>query len=656
MSGDTLLVPVTALLALAGLDSTNAGGDRPLSTAATLLHADASFDPAALVVQFADSGTLPVSRRATRARMRAQLRERELDARTPVASARAARSVSAIAVDYSAERDGALAIDAASRLFGGAAEASITRQSDHRMRSTLRWTSVPPGSHAIRVQFGALDELAGATGVLFTNAPVQRADTLRALSIAPAVLPGAELELFEDGALVAADSAGADVSRLRFPHRYGTHRMRLVVSDPDGGERESRWVESTPDALLPRGAVRYTLAAGACPRLACSAATARVAYAATDRVTVGVGWAPTLRHATVPVAPALHLTLDARIGQSAALSLERGSADGASADGASVELRVDRAEGRSIVLRSEATGVRRSVSPLLPVAMGAMHRVTSVMGSWMLPRSGIVDLASAVTRSALAFGSAVSLPTPLGVVQGSSLVQRDGVAAVCAGGSIGAVIYGTWLPRALAPLRPMLVRVRAEQYATACERNAARSVTIALPVALSAVELSASWDGARGPRRAHFGVALRRRIGSIMAAHAEVAGGAGAPSARSGVAGSVLVDRLRRSISFGASASGSASVHGVVYADANANGRRDPGEVPVAGALVRSGDVTAVSDERGVFVLQAVPSDQSVRVTVDSLSVEDAGLVPGVPLQVVLTARGMVRVDIPLHRRVGGAP
>jgi len=203
-------------------------------------------------------------------------------------------------------------------------------------------------------------------------------------------------------------------------------------------------------------------------------------------------------------------------------------------------------------------------------------------------------------------------------------------------------------------LRSALIRLREERRVSPC-RATTRSVVVALPTgATSALELSASWERARRPV---LSVALRRRIGGFLTAHAELTGDERSYAARSDVAGTVVLDALRRSVSFAVDPSASgATVEGIVYVDGDANGRRDVGEEVIPGVVVRSGDASAVSDARGIYVLAGLPSDRLARLSVDSVSVEDAGVVPAAPTSVVLTPRAVVHVDIALRRREPGAP
>lgn len=648
--GDTLFVSLAALLALAGRDSAGAAGERSLAAASRLLHADVSFDPAALVVQFADSGTLPVSRRAARSRARSLLHARDVAAQLAAVPAHLARMPSAVAIDYAVQRDGTLTLDATSRAFSGALRASLARDAGSA-HVALSWMRVPPGPGGMRVRVGALDELAGGAGILVTNVPVQREDTLSLASLMLPAAPGTEVELFDDGVLVAADSVGASgTMRLRRVHRHGVHGERLVTHDPSGGEHEVRWIESAPDVLLPRGVLRYAMAAGRCVSRSCATGGASVAYAPSDRVTAGMLLGPSASVAG-RARPVLQTTLDARIGSSSALSLraDRGA-------GVAAELRIDRQEGRALAVRSAPAGAT-AASPLLPAQLAFAHRLTTVVGSWALPRRGALDIGGGFARSAGAIASAASVPTPFGIVQGSASVARDGRAPLCGGWGAGALIRGAWLPRVLTRLRAALFRLRADRRAVACG-GSSRSVVVAVPTsATSALELSASWDGVRRARRPALALVLRRRIGSLMTAHAELTAADGSRSTRSGVAGSVILDGLRRSISLALDPTGaSATIEGVVYADDNVNGRRDAGEAALAGAVVRSDDASGVSDERGVFVLSGLVPDRVARLSVDSLSVEDAGCVPGAPVSVMLSVRGIVRVDVAVQRDHVGAP
>lgn len=649
--GDTLFLPAAALLTLAGLDATAISGDLSLATLSTLFHAAVTFDATALVVQVADSGMLPVSRRAARSRARSRLHERELATHDVAAPARLARLPAAVVIGYAVQRDGAITLDAISRALGGVLNASLTRGA-HAMHPAISWARVPSTVDGMSVRLGALDELAGGTGLLVTNAPLRPEDTVGVTSTAIAGA-GTEVELFEDGILVAADSVATDAVRLRVARRRGLHVKRLVIHDPSGTEREARWIESVPDALLPRGAVRYTVAAGRCARSSCTAGAAgvaSVAYAPAERITVAARLTPGMHSSVTRRHPSLRASLDARLTAASALSVQTDPAGSVVA-----ELRVDRERGRAFVVRSVGAGVP-AASPLLPARLGFAHRLTTATGSWRMPGAGSLDLATGFSRTGAAIASAASVPLPFAIVQGVASVERERGMPPCGGLGGGALVYGGWLARVLGRLRASLVRVRAEHRGARCG-GVSRNVLVVLPTSVtSAIELSATWGGASrsGPA---LSVALRRQIGDIMSAHAEVSGGDGPHTTRSGVAGSVTLDALRRSASFGVDPAGaSALVEGVLYVDDDANGRRDAGERVVAGAVVRSGDATAVSDDRGIFVLPGLVPNQVARLSVDSLSVEDAGYAPTAPVSVMLTARAVVHVDIAVRPRSASTP
>lgn len=650
MHGDTLLLPAARVLSLAGLDSSGASGDQSLESISTLLHADVTFDSSTLVVQLADSGTLPVSRRAARTRMRALLHDRALASRTVAVPARLPSAPSALTMSYSAQRDGAFALDAVSRTYGGVLEGAVVHPPGGAMHERLAWAQLPDEAHGgTRIRLGALDELGGATGILVTNIPLVRAESLRASAVTTVAPAGTELELFEDDELVAADSvADASMSRLLHPQRYGTHVVRLVTHDANGIEHESRWIESTPDALLSHGTFHYAAAAGRCTSRDCSSFMASVAYAPADRLTFTLATTPTRTSAArdAPRPFDLHAALDARVGEAAVLSVRRQGTEAPSA-----ELRIEHGLGRSFVFRTGAPG-SSSVAALVPPFMNTGHRLSSASGSWLLPGHTVLDAAAARSHGTLAVAMNASVPLQVGVVQGSVAALRDGDGA-CVGWTFGALVNGTWMARAIRRLRSALLRLREERRVSPCGATA-RSVVVALPTgATSALELSASWERARRPV---LSVALRRHLGGILTAHAELTGDERSYAARSDVAGVVVLDALRRSISFAVDPSASgATVEGIVYVDDDANGRRDVGEEVIPGAVVRSGDASGVSDARGIYVLPGVPADRIARLSVDSVSVEDAGVVPAAQVSVLLTPRAVVHVDIALRRREGRA-
>lgn len=647
----TVLLPGRSVLALAGLDSAEVAGSRSLADVAVLLHAAITFDTTALLVQVADSGTLPVSRRAARARARARLAAADAGAASPVRPASDQRLPSAVDLSYAAQRGGAVSVDASLRLSGGVAELTTSRVPGRGMRSEVSWTSLPLLTlDGARVRIGSIDELDGGSGMLLTNAPIERTDTLRFGSLGLRLPPGTELELFDDGVLVGADSVRTD-ERLRLGHaeRRGVHEMRLVTYDSAGRARVTRWTEYLPEAFLRAGELRYAIAARACLRLACALPVAQLSYAPVDRLTIAAHVARSDEPTGVPGWTS-HASLDARVAASTALSVHvesHGTLAG--------ELRVQRRREESLVVRVEradaAHGAPLASAVPIPMTSVAATPLVTASGSWRIGSAATLDMVAGHAGSGVIAGARASAFGTIGVLRGSAALVDAAVR--CASVSAAALLWGAWLPPVLAALHSAALSVRADHRSVGCGDESSGALGLLLPALRgSALELSAGWERPRAGRaRVALSLALRRRIAGAVDVHAELVDDRSAQVVRSDVSGALTIDALRRSISFAPGAAGGTSgVHGVVYADDNANDRRDPGERVVAGALIRVGEASGVSDERGLFVVPELPTDRLVRVAVDSLSVEDQGYVPGVPIAVTLVSRALVRVDVPLRR------
>lgn len=630
--GDIAVVALDDVLSLAGFDAQQSG--RTLVSPRELaghLHADVTLDWSALVLLVADSGTLPVSRRAARSRAREALRARSAP---PITAplARSARIPTALALDYAASRDGGVTLDVGTRAVGGAIDVGIGGLGA-RMPNTMRvsWESIgSDDTPAPRWRVGTLEELQGRAGVRLTNAALALADSIGVVSLQSTGTPGSEVDVYLDGALVATDTVRADGTvHLRTLERPGAHDVRVVGYAADGSELVlARRRIVTPDALLPAHAVRYTVAIAPCSGASCAALAGNLAFAPLDGLTIRAGVQPRSRRGSEGT-----VSLDMRLADAIVLAARADPATGMH-----IELYRDRADGTGIALRSTAasTGVR----------------ATSLSGTWRVTPD--VFTRAEVERVGCAWRSTagVTLSTRVGTFSPSVALVVTSVFPRRARWGIDALLVGGWLPDLTGPLRRALVRVHAGiTSAGAMERM----VTLVFPASPRlSIEASAVWRGDASPHRPVVSLGLRRRLRAATVRMTAERGGI-VPMEHEEVSGSVVVDAARRRMTTGADPlAGRAGVHGRVFVDRDGDGRYGPGDEPVVGVALRIGGTAALTDADGGFEAWDLAPYRRVLVEVDSLSIDAERLEPPTAVSVQPTPHALVWIDVPIRARKGG--
>lgn len=632
--GDSALVPLHDVLALAGFDPrrSNAALVAPRELA-DHLHADVTLDWSALVLLVADSGTLPVSRRAARSRARAALRAGS-DAPVTAPLTHTPRIPTALALDYAASRDGGLTLDAGMRADAGAIDVGIGGLGA-RMRNTMRvsWESIRrDDAPALRWRVGTVDELQGRAGVRLTNAPLLLPDSTGVLMLRAAGMPGADVDVYLDGALVATDTVRADGSvRLHALERPGAHEVRIVSYQADGSDLVlARRRIVTPDALLPPRAVRYTVAVAPCSGARCVAVAASVAFAPLDGITIGAGFHPRSRRGQEGM-----LSLDMRLADAIIVSARADPATGTR-----IELYRDRADGTGIAVRSAGAPSRA--------------RVTSVSGTWRVA-SNVFTRAEVERASSAWRGTAsTTVATRFGTLMPLATLMAAGGSPPRLRWGIDALLVGGWLPDVTGPLRRSLVRAHGGLDATGAME---RTVTLVLPVAPRlSIETSAAWRGDASLRHAVVSLGVRRRLSAAMVRMRADRGGIVSTDDEE-VSGSVVVDAARRRVSAGADPlAGRAGVHGRVFIDRDGDGRYDAGDEPVAGVAIRVGGTAALTDADGGFEAWDLAPYRRVVVELDPLSIDAERLDPPLGVSVQPTPRALMWIDVPIRarRRTGG--
>jgi hypothetical protein len=116
------------------------------------------------------------------------------------------------------------------------------------------------------------------------------------------------------------------------------------------------------------------------------------------------------------------------------------------------------------------------------------------------------------------------------------------------------------------------------------------------------------------------------------------------------VQGSVLYDPARRQVAFAAGPSlERAGISGRVFLDANGDGKWQAGEQAIAGARVRAGFVTTLSDSSGRYRIWDLPAFEPVLVAVDTTTLDSPLWMPAYGSMSVETGPNRFRsVDIPI--------
>jgi len=545
------------------------------------------------------------------------------------------------------------------------------------VRSETAWQGAWPTGGAVtqlRIGDGTSGDMTSmrARGVFMTNAPYLRPVLLSGVPFDGALGPGWTVDAYRDGILVGFDSTNAAGRyTLTLPVHYGENPFRFVATGPLGQQVElSRTWRALPQ-MLPRRAFEYALDGGACLERAC-----------------GWGSHGELRYGVLP-------NWTVRTGASHYTWNEDPNV-------AELQSRARPYAGTSVV---PINGVSIDADVSLPTSVSAAQLRHAAL--WLDPTPGLT-VSAAYQANLEAGGSVPSRPrgTTLVVKEWSLDAYLAGTPlhpgweahasafttpiGVRAGGRFGAII-----PAGRATLRPYLRAARdISDQGTLAGLN-----VVALPNIPWGV-LSQSWiqgtveggpgaspnnprffmsakraevllsrgDGEhsshtdagvrwqQGQRGATFTFRLVRAIGGVRSSMTmDVTNGTGpggvttAPRLTHVASGAVywndrivttpdpIVDRT--------------GVVGIVFLDANGNGRRDPGEEAIPSVLVRVDGYVVRSDSSGRYEAWGLTPAQDAIVTIDTVSLASPWLAPSRNATIIRTGmnRGTV-VDIPVIR------
>jgi hypothetical protein len=482
-------------------------------------------------------------------------------------------------------------------------------------------------------------------GVVVTNAPFLRSTEFDVQDLQGRLAAGWEAELYDRGRLLAFAEPGAGGTfSMPFQLRYGQNPYDLVLYGP-GGEvvHETRTIR-VPFSRLPGGRFEYAVGGGACDVEPCDGVlTMDARYGLTPRVTVQGGtdlvfglnnetlWQP-YALASAAILPSLSLTGEAvgngylrgsfALEPTPDFQLSFGHTEYASGGQQLTTALIERhrTDGSLFwrpgamrrTLFFQATGAR-STGPDYSQRF-FQGSATARLGPLRYTVGGRYDQSgrgdsTTFDRFAMDFGVDAVLSAPIAWLQGAtargvlSIEPSNGLASL--GGSIG----------------QRVMRLLRADVGIGWFRGTGLTLDVTLTTAMP------------GPR-----ATVRNRLSSggsdgLMYANGSVAWDPSSHVVRWSDGGDL----------------GRAGVTGILYLDANANGKRDAGEQGLAGIPVTIGGWSEVTDATGRFSAWDLFPFETVEVAVDSLAFDDPRYVlPSKLVHVRPTPNSFVAIEVPV--------
>ena len=634
----------------------------------TLLGVSTSVDWADLSSMVGRSAGLPVVQRGRRERRHQMLvRERPVPRVMEIALRERAVDGAVATWSLTAATRGptdqlSLDLGLGAGLLGGSVELrpefwSSNGESGTQIRGS--WTRNWPRSQWIR-QARVGDVLTGGLrarllrGVVLTNAPFIRSSEFDVEQFAGRVPTGWEVELYDNGRLLAysdADAVGA--FRLPLQLRYGQNPFEVVMYGPGGETVRQKRTIRVPFSRLPVGHLEYAVAGGSCRYDPCNGLFSGDArYGLSNLVTVQGGWDAIFQdvggtlwqpYAVVSAAPlpALGLT-----GEAVLNGHLRASANYEP----TMDLRVDAGYTRYAQggARYSGTGAEATRSEA-----SVFWRPGGANGSLYFQGTGLHSAGPGLSRTL----ERLSASTRVARVRYSLGLLYDAVGLGAAAGTRHFVVDAGADAVLLGPWRWLRTASVQGQIAVEPSRGlAALRATVGRRV-LRAVRLDAAigWFRASG---------YSLEVGFTTAMPGPRAGTRSRLSTRSGpealmfASGSLAWDPRSQLLRLGDESDlGRAGISGVLFRDDNANGVRDRGEPGLPGIPVLVGGWPAQTDANGRFAAWGLFASEPVQITVDSLSFENPQLTLPAPVIIVRPAPnafGAVEVGVVVGAEVSG--
>lgn len=486
-------------------------------------------------------------------------------------------------------------------------------------------------------------------GFSVTNAPYVRPSFLGTYAYNGRLPPGWQVEAYRGGQLVGLDSVLADGTyAVDVPVLFGENPIELVAYGPFGERQTFSRTYRAATTLLRAREFEYGVSAGQCRFTPC-AATGNLdfRYGLSRRWTAAAGYdriwrdsLPDLSHPYLSATGSLTYAWTLQT-EAVANALMRG--------GVAFEPTLNVRVGADYT-RYDHDVVASLFNPLNrrgQLRLAAFYR-PDVQRDYFYA-DATAEFASTATGSVQRIQGSVSARLRDLRIQPYARLERDAVPGF--GGAsrtyLGFTAFYVPSGRVGALLRRSWIRAGYESQGLATPRLA--SVSVARPV-LDAVRVEAGVNWVRGSAGPAFTLGIASSFDAVRSFTA-VSAQAGAPTAMTQyVQGSVIYDRERRAVTLDAGpALQRSGIAGVVFLDANGNGKRDADETGLPNVRVQVGSSSALSDSLGVYRVWDLVPFEPVMVAADSLSFESPLWVAGDRAIAVLPSPNhFTGVDVPL--------
>jgi hypothetical protein len=644
--GDSALLPVAGVLALAGVRPTSGLGDYMSSDSlSALLHATTAVDWDDLTATISDDGTLPVSRRAARAQRRQSLYAQPS---APAASAATSRDLPVVSptvvIDYDVSASSTLRqLDArlgiGGDVFGGALDVDLSRAPRALIRrSAGSWQRDWPDRSWFRhLAIGRIRPTRGpaiATGILISTETSVRGREVDPVSVAGALGPGWEIEAYRDGVLIYAGLANSfGAFAVAMPAYHGSNSFIIAAHGPFEEQRTiSRYV-SIGDELLPARTGALDASIGRCELGACDfGANVSARYAPTTRLTAGAGVTATSITRRLQFLPSTLLA--ARLGDdlNAVARYSRSDASAEVRYSPSPSFDLIASYGSHLLGEQSVTGVLRQSGAILngvwrPQSNRAISGTLAVLGRGL------------AGEQRLCVGSFLSIAS-LYLRPFASLERRAANGPVVPG-------YG-WVAESLVPfLLPDGTRIRGT---IAGATSGDRSLALTIPITrVGRIEVNAQWVTAVRVPQVTMTMSIDTRTARYQARSVT---SSATSSLRHALSGSLMLSAQshpgsRRVLFVSEQMRGRGEIAGTVFLDANTNGTRDPTEQSLSGVTILAGASAVETDSAGDYHLRDTPPFSPIVLSLDPLTLPSSGMLSQ-SVRVVPLPNGVTRVDFPV--------
>ncbi len=642
---DTALLPSAIVLALAGVPPDGPPASFVTTDSiAVLLHAPIAVDWEELVVNIADDGTLPVSRRVARHAIHAPTHAEVIaDLRAPVEIAGAPFPNDAV-VDYivtdasrSTRLRPAIALGIGTNVFRGSLDADW-RAADggHTFTSVAwrrQWTTGTQTRSLIVGNLAATGSPLVRAGIYVSSAPVNQSFSSQSIRLSGAFPPMWEIETIRNDAWVSSDSVGADGRyALNLPLSPGANRVVLSAYGPHEERLVTVKYVYVGTEALPRGSHAFELAAGRCSRAQCN-------YAATTSARFAIGSFGTLGAALDAAYSVGGLSLDPSLLAATRLGLALNLSARYSRAATRLQFHFTPSERLDLYALYEARELGVSAST------ARNYFTRSLNTRWLLGSGRSVGASLTVREGAARTGPALSLDSwiPLGNAHFRPVlrISRDPQSGTILPELGGAADVGI-------PFTRGMTRVRVARGESSSDDLSARVSTF---VGSVRVEVGGETVRAGNPT---FTISLSGPMFGSRAYGRVATGSDGRPIDRQ-LSGSIAISKSQEiaiRLAPGA-ARDVARVSGFVFLDNDGDGQLGPLDEPMPNAVVHIGNASAESDSTGRYELEVAPFAR-VLLAVDPESVPVGAT--GTPLSLTPLPNSTVRADIALRLAASAVP